>query len=322
LTATVADAFAEGEEGWAEVVKDAGDDPDVTDGVRISSAVRLTHGAGGAEAVILGGEGVGVVTRPGLPLPVGEPAINPVPRDMIRQAIFQAFSDAGLPPQAVTATISAADGENLAKRTLNPRLGIVGGLSILGTTGLVKPFSHEAYTATIDSGLSVAAAAGLDEVVLTTGGKSEKIAMGLRPDLPETAFIQMADFFGYSLSAIGEHDFRRVGVVSFFGKAVKQAQGLDCTHAHRAPMDLSAPANWLAAAGAAPDLVGRVRQANTARHALEIIRAADALDLTAAVGEHLARAVKSRLAPEVAVWVRIIDYDATVLYGRDLEGAA
>jgi cobalt-precorrin-5B (C1)-methyltransferase len=173
----------------ATVIKDAGDDPDVTHRAAIVATVALEAGEG---LRLTGGVGVGVVTRPGLALAVGEPAINPVPRAMIAQAVGEAWREAGRAgAPAVNVEVSVPEGERLAKRTLNPRLGIVGGISILGTTGLVKPFSHEAYTATIESALAVAKAAGLAEVVLTTGRRSEKRAQALRPDLPEQAFVQI-----------------------------------------------------------------------------------------------------------------------------------
>ena len=159
----------------AEVIKDAGDDPDVTNKARIAAEVEISVSQNGSGSLdILGGEGVGQVTKPGLPVEPGNPAINPTPRQMIAKAVRQALAWAAPDKQyCVTVTISVKKGEELARRTLNPRLGVLGGISILGTTGLVKPFSHEAYTETIDLGLSVARAEGVSEAVLTTGGKSE-----------------------------------------------------------------------------------------------------------------------------------------------------
>ena len=302
-------------EARAVVIKDGGDDPDVTHRAAIWARVRLEPGRPGP-ADIIGGTGVGRVTRPGLPIPVGQPAINPVPREMIAAAVeeaLDAISVNGDRP-GVEVEISVPEGESLAKKTLNPRLGIVGGISILGTTGLVKPFSHEAYTATIESGLSVARAAGLSEVVLTTGGRSEKRAMQLRPDLPETAFIQIADFFGFALEEAVRQGFARAGLVSFFGKAVKQAQGLHYTHAHKAPMDLEKLSEWFKAAGAPAELVEEVSRANTARHALEALRENQALYLVTLVGRRMLASAADLAGGGLGLWGKIIDYDGTVLF--------
>lgn len=304
----------------AVVIKDAGDDPDVTNGAAIAATVELTAGGGGVE--IAGGAGVGVVTRPGLPVAVGEAAINPVPRAMIAAALHEAWTLIGHGgPLAARATISVARGQELARRTLNPRLGIVGGISILGTSGLVRPMSHEAYTATIESALSVAAAAGLTEVVLATGGRSEKRAMALRPDLPAQAFVQIADFFGFALERAAALGFTVVGLVSYFGKAVKQAQGLICTHAHRADLDLAPLAQWLAAAGAPPELCAQVATANTARHALEMLAAAGRSELAAVVGPRLLRAARGLMGPGPGLWAAVLDAEGGLLYRGHQEDA-
>ncbi len=305
----------------AVVIKDAGDDPDVTHGAAIVAEVSRPHKAAGERIEIKGGPGVGRITRPGLPLKVGEPAINPVPRQMIRDALRRAWQQAGPGGAlAVEVTISAPAGERLARRTLNPRLGIVGGISILGTTGLVKPFSHEAYTATIESGLSVARAAGQSEAVFSTGGKSEKRARALRPDLPELAFVQIADYFAHALEQAAGQGFKRVGVVSFAGKAIKQAQGLAITHARYAPLKLRVLADWLAAAGAGQELCGQVAAANTARHALDLLREAGALHLLEGVGRRLLAAMRRFGGIHLDLWAMILDYDGEVLFRGSLPG--
>jgi cobalt-precorrin-5B (C1)-methyltransferase len=196
----------------------------------------------------------------------------------------------------------------------------LGGISILGTSGLVKPFSHEAYTETIDLGLSVAKADGVDEVVLTTGGKSEKRAMVLRDDLPDTAFIQIADYFGYALKACAESGMKRVGLVSFFGKAVKQAAGSEYTHAHKAAMDLPALADWLRGDGLKEEIAYKIARANTARQALDILRAEDLLNLVVEVGRRMLRAASGFAGPAMDVWAVILDYDGTVLYSGSKPG--
>jgi cobalt-precorrin-5B (C1)-methyltransferase len=305
----------------ATVIKDAGDDPDVTNGAAIQALVSLPAAAAPG-VVISGGPGVGRVTRPGLPVAVGEPAINPVPREMIEAAVQEAWQTLGTTgqPLAALVEISVPEGERLARRTLNPRLGILGGISILGTTGLVKPFSHEAYTATIDSALAVALAAGQTEVVLTTGGRSEKQAQALRPDLPELCFVQIADFFGHALQQARKQGLGRLGVVCYFGKAIKQAQGLSCTHAHRAPLELLRLAGWLEEAGAEGMLCQAVRQANTARHALEILAQAGRLDLVEIVGRRLLESMALLAGSGPGLWAVILDYEGQVVFRASREG--
>ncbi|NWH05299.1 cobalt-precorrin-5B (C(1))-methyltransferase CbiD [Desulfobacter latus] len=255
----------------AVVVKDAGDDPDITHRARIGAVVGLTDDPGTVQ--ITRGKGVGMVTKPGLEVPPGEPAINPGPRKMIRDAALQVLnayhSNAG-----VSVEIFVENGEVLAEKTLNRRLGIEGGLSILGTTGLVNPLSHEAYTATIRSAMSVARACGCDYVVLTTGRRSERFSQAFFTDLydvhPE-AFIQIGDFFGMSMACLAENKIPNAVLAVFFGKALKMARGF--AHTHAAKSDLTM--DWLA------DLVGdetgnhalarEVLNANTARHAFGMV---------------------------------------------------
>ena len=308
----------------ALVIKDAGDDPDVTNKAGISAEVELRPVVSGQGSLRLrGGQGVGRVTKPGLAVEPGNPAINPTPQEMITRAVRQAL--AWVAPQeeyAVTVTISVARGEELSQRTLNPRLGVLGGISILGTTGLVKPYSHEAYTETIDLGLSVAKAEGADEVVFTTGGKSEKRAMALRPDLPETAFVQIADFFAYALRAGAAAGMAAVGLASFFGKAVKQAAGHDYTHAHKAAMDLPRLAGWLEEAGLPSEAGQEIAGANTARQALDILRGCGRLDLVAQVGRRMLASARGFAGAGPALWVVVLDFDGAVLFSGSQPGEA
>ena len=218
------------------VVKDAGDDPDVTHGAEIGARVRLLPGSG---VRISGGPGVGRVTKPGLDVPPGEPAINPGPRRMITAAVGEALHDHGR-AQAVEIEVFVPAGEEIARRTLNARLGILGGISILGTTGIVRPLSHEAFTATIRAALSVAAAAGAARAVLTTGRRSERFAQALWPELPPEAFVQIGDYFENGLATAAALGLGRVTVAAFFGKAVKMAQGAAHTHAGRVELTLDA----------------------------------------------------------------------------------
>jgi cobalt-precorrin-5B (C1)-methyltransferase len=269
--------------------------------------------AGEKERVrISGGEGVGTVTKPGLEVPLGEAAINPVPRRMITRALTDLLETAGQ-TGGVAAEIFVPQGAARARRTLNARLGIVGGVSILGTTGLVKPLSHDAYTATIDACLAVARAAGLEEAVLTTGRRSERFAQALLPALPAEAFVQIGDFFQESLDMTVARGFRRATLAVFFGKALKMAQGAPHTHASRADLNLRALAGWTAEACGRADLASAVAAANTARHALEILGESRP-PVVAAVGRRVIAAARDFASGAVEIRSVIFDYDGKVIF--------
>jgi cobalt-precorrin-5B (C1)-methyltransferase len=265
-------------DGWAEagVVKDAGDDPDVTHGALVIT--RVARGAPGSGLMFRAGEGVGTVTRPGLALPPGEPAINPVPRRMIAAALAEADAPADL-----LVTVSIPGGALLAQRTLNGRLGIVGGLSILGTTGIVIPFSCAAWIDSIHRGIDVARASGLRHIAGATGTTSEA-AVRVLYDLPETALIEMGDFVGGLLKHLRRHPVPRLTIAGGFAKMSKLGQGLLDLHAKRGAVDFA----WLAAqagqAGADSGLMTAIMQANTAAEVLEHTTAAG-LDLAALVAK-------------------------------------
>jgi len=264
--------FQEGNTSLCSVVKDGGDDPDVTHGAEIGARVRVLGATEGAtEIVFKAGEGVGRVTKPGLPVKVGEPAINPVPRQMIQWAVEEVLDACGADKaQKIEVEIFVTDGEVLAEKTINPRLGIVGGISILGTTGIVRPLSHKAYRETIEAALSVARAAG-DELVFSTGGKSERFARRLLTHLPEESFVQIADFYGFSLKAAAKSGFNKITHAVFMGKLVKMAMGLHYTHASSGNMDLGIVGQIALESGESEELSGRLASANTARHSLEIM---------------------------------------------------
>lgn len=250
------------------VIKDAGDDPDVTNQAEIGARVWFSDAPD--EIIITGGKGVGTITRPGLELPPGEPAINPGPRTMIREAVNDVRKQKEI-EKGVHVEVFVPRGEAIAKRTLNSRLGIVGGISILGTTGVVTPMSHEAYIATIESGLSVAKASGIETVVLTTGRRSERHAQGLFPEMPEAAFIQIGDFFGRSLQLAGEKGLKQVILAAFFGKAVKMAQGAFHTHAATTRLSMEHLTGLVKDICSDKDLPSSVASANTAREAFFMI---------------------------------------------------
>jgi cobalt-precorrin-5B (C1)-methyltransferase len=252
-------------EGWATaaVVKDAGDDPDVTHGALIRVTVR--EAAPGAGVVFRAGAGVGLVTRPGLPIPPGEPAINPVPRQMIRDALaeLRAAPD-------VVVEISIPGGERLAERTLNGRLGIVGGLSVLGTTGVVIPFSCAAWIDSIHRGVDVARAIGLGHVAGATGRTSEQAVQALY-GLEETALLEMGDFVGGMLKYLRAHPVPRVTVAGGVAKMAKLAQGRLDLHSARGAVDMAALA---ALSGGPAALQARMQTANTAAEAFTLAAAA------------------------------------------------
>lgn len=306
--------------GEAAVIKDAGDDPDVTNQAEIGARVWLLDGDGGGEEVVFqGGEGVGRVTKPGLALAVGEPAINPVPRRMIRRSLSQVWEQV-FPGKALRlgVEIFVPRGGELARRTLNPRLGILGGISILGTTGLVKPFSHEAYRATIVAGLKVARAVGLKHIVFSTGGKSESSMQVLLPELPEEAFVQMGDYVRFALKTAGNLRFAEITVGAFFGKAVKIAQGWGHTHASRGLADLKELGRLVLEKTADARLAREVSGANTARQALEILLEAQALPVVAEVGAGMLAALRTYAGPGPKLAVVILDFAGLSLWrGED-----
>lgn len=248
-------------EGWAEVgiVKDAGDDPDVTHGAMI--VTRIAPGLPGNGLVFRAGDGVGTVTRPGLPLPPGEPAINPMPRKMIAAAL----AEAGAPADLVV-TVSIPGGETLATRTLNARLGIVGGLSILGTTGIVIPFSCAAWIDSIHRGIDVARASGLSHIAGSTGSTSEAGVRALY-DLPEPALIEMGDFVGGFLKYLRTHPVPRVTIAGGFAKLSKLAQGRMDLHSKRGAVDLAFLAEQIRALGGSGADIQDVLSANSAMDA-------------------------------------------------------
>ncbi len=253
------------DESFVEIKKDAGDDPDITHGAIVGCKVRLTGNTD--EIKILRGEGIGIVTRPGLAVPVGEPAINPVPKKMIINEITNRLPANFHRGVEVTPYIIA--GEKLAKRTLNPRLGIVGGLSILGTTGIVKPFSAEAYKETIDICLRGSKIEGHERIVLTTGGKSEKFMKELYPDIADICYVQFADFLHYATIKAVEMGFNHLLYGCFFGKLCKWAMGYKYTHAHTRAQNMKLLAELAKKSDLSERFVKFVEKANTAREIFE-----------------------------------------------------
>jgi cobalt-precorrin-5B (C1)-methyltransferase len=259
-------------EGWARagIVKDAGDDPDVTHLALIVS--RVAKGQIGQGVVFKAGEGVGTVTKAGLPIAVGDPAINPVPRQMMRDVVEELARTHGIAPD-VAIEISVPGGAEIAKQTWNPRLGIVGGISILGTTGIVRPFSCSAWIASIHRGIDVIRAEGGRHAAACTGATTEA-AVRARTGLPETSFIDMGDFVGATLKYLRRHPIPRLTLGGGFGKFCKLAQGHLDLHSGRSGLDIGALGRVARDLGASEALASAIGGANTAMEALAMAREA------------------------------------------------
>jgi len=292
-------------DSWAEavVIKDAGDDPDVTDGAHLTARISW-RGEQGFD--LDRGDGVGVVTRPGLGLPVGAPAINEVPRRMISYSVEEILDPK---ERGVRVIISVPGGERMAEKTTNARLGIVGGISILGTTGIVRPFSTAAWAASVVQAIGVMGAQCHKTFVLSTGGLTEKAAMRLLPDLEEVNFVEVGDFTGQAIKRAVENELERCFFVGMAGKISKLAAGVMMTHWTRSKVDNDLLAEITIKAGGSTDLIEEVKGANTARHAYELWRsthldsAPDLLCKQAA--ENLAEYAEGKLE----VHVILVDFD-------------
>nr|WP_228713836.1 cobalt-precorrin-5B (C(1))-methyltransferase [Prauserella endophytica] len=304
-TEELGDGFAS-----AGVIKDAGDDPDVTHGALIVATVRA--GEPGTGVTFRAGPGVGTVTLPGLPLPVGEPAINPVPRRLMTEAVERVCSAHGGTGDVVV-EISIPHGEELARHTWNPRLGILGGLSVLGTTGVVVPYSCSAWIDSIRRGVDVARALGHRHVAGAVGSTSERVVMQLY-GLPETALLDMGDFAGAVLKYLRAHPVPRLTLAGGFAKLSKLAAGYLDLHSKRSQVDLGLLAELAEQAGY-PALRGPILEANTALHALELAHA-EGLALGELVAER-ARRVAADVLGDAPVDVDIVAIDrAGTIVGR------
>jgi cobalt-precorrin-5B (C1)-methyltransferase len=331
------------------VVKEAGDDPDITNGAEIHAAVFLVppdylspqpsppklflplpqregRGEGGVKCeeapfvIIEGGAGIGRVTKPGLAVPPGDWAINPVPRRMITEAIQKVFPRPQS-PVPIHCLISIPNGEELAKKTLNARLGIIGGLSILGTTGIVRPISAQAWTDTIDAAIDVALACGSETVVLSTGRTSEMVAQGklglgtgdwgLGKPFPEEAFVMMGDHVGHALRACARKGVKRVILAGQFAKLLKIACGHEQTHVSSSELDLKHLLAWVSETPHASPLTPHISEAATARGVLEASR--NDPDLIALVCNK-ARQFAENLAHGMKLKVLLAGYGGEVLY--------
>jgi cobalt-precorrin-5B (C1)-methyltransferase len=300
------------------VVKDAGDDPDVTHGAHLTAEVAWGgSGAGGVE--LRAGPGVGRVTLPGLGLPVGGPAITSVPARMIRRAVRE-VTDAAFGPRrpgaAVVVTVSVPGGEAMAARTTNDRLGIVGGISILGTTGIVRPFSTAAWRASVVQQVDVAAAAGHRHLVLSTGGRTDAAARRLLPHLPPVCFVEVGDFTGIALRRAAGAGMARVTFVGMAGKIAKLAAGVLMTHYRRSRVDTGLLAAVAVATGGPAAVVEAATATATARHFAETCVAAGHLAPLAELCRRAAGACAQHVGGALAVEVVMVDFEGAGVVAR------
>jgi cobalt-precorrin-5B (C1)-methyltransferase len=299
----------DGTTATAGVIKDGGDDPDVTHGAEVLVTVRRVDEAG---VHIRGGPGVGTITQPGLELPPGSPAINPVPRRMIAQGVALALG-VEQPNPGVEVTVGIVNGEELAKKTLNARIGVIGGLSVLGTTGIVRPMSTASWRASVVQSIDVAAANSLRHIVLTTGGRSERFAEALYPALPEMAFVQMGIFTGDSLRRAVDRNVPRVTVCGMIGKVAKLAAGQMQTHVAGGGVDVAFLSELAREIGGSEALVTAIAAANTARHVEELVDSAGFPEFYQHVAARAAVCCNAHVGRRLELEVVLFDFDGKVL---------
>jgi len=301
--------------GFAEagIIKDAGDDPDVTHGATIIS--RVEFGPRGSGVLFRAGDGVGTVTKSGLPIPAGEASINPVPRKLMTEVV-EALCDKHSVARDVTITLSVPGGEKIAERTWNPRLGIVGGISILGTTGVVHPFSCSAWIHSIHRGIDVARAEGINHVLGATGSTSETAANSIY-DFPEIAMLDMGDFVGGLLKYLRKNPVPRITLAGGFAKFTKLAQGAMDLHSGRSQVDFDWLAEEAVNCGLTQNMKEPIQSANTAMEVLEITKDTG-IDLTTHIATLAQQKALGMLRGE-AIEVEVIIYarDGTLLARTD-----
>lgn len=284
------------------VIKDAGDDPDVTDGCKVSAVTVIGNEDG--PVTYIGGAGVGKVTCPGLKVSVGEPAINPVPRQMIEQHLRQVIGS-----RQAQVTISVKDGELLAKKTFNPRLGIVGGLSILGTTGIVRPMSEEAMKASLSAELSVRLAK-TKHIVFVPGNSAEE---ALRTLYGALDFVQMSNYVGYMLDEALRMSAKTILIAGFAGKLVKVAADIMNTHSHVADGRRETVCTFAALNGADSQVIQQLYDCRTIQKTIDIIKAAKLEQIWPQLAETAAQKCVLRTGGDINIGVMLLDKDGGVL---------
>jgi cobalt-precorrin-5B (C1)-methyltransferase len=308
VTFALARCQRDGAVALASVIKDAGDDPDCTHGAELVAEVQAKDSPG---VEIRGGAGIAVVTKPGLGLEVGGPAVNPIPRRNITEMVEEELRAAGVP--GVVVTLSVPGGEEMAKKTLNARLGLLGGISILGTSGIVKPYSTAAYKASIVQAIDVARERGHRTLVITTGGKSEAYAMKLHPELPEEAFIQMGDFVGITVRHCARRGLPRAIIVGMIGKLSKMADGKMQTHAAGSEVNMELLAGLAAELGATSVVVDEIRAANTARHVLELCARHGLTGIADLICAKVVQHTTRHAGGALAIAALLVDFDGRLL---------
>ena len=291
------------------VIKDGGDDPDVTHGAEIVVELSFTDKIN--EIEIDGGEGVGIVTKPGLGLELNKAAINPVPKKMINENLREII-DKYLLKKGIKVIISVPKGKELGPKTDNPRIGILNGISILGTSGIVIPFSTASYAASIRQNLDVAIAMGNDTVVLTTGGRSEDFAKKI-VDLPEHCFVQMGDFSGYTIQQCARKEIKKAYVVGFIGKLAKMAAGVKQTHVKGSKVDMNFLADLARKCNANERIIESIKTANTARHVSEIIIENNVNGFFEEICNETYKHMRKHSEEKVPLDVILFDFDGNIL---------
>lgn len=297
------------EKARCSVIKDGGDDPDVTHGAEIIVDLSLTDKKN--EIIIEGGEGVGIVTKPGLGLEINKAAINPVPKKMIIENLREVGENI-LKNHGIQVIISVPKGKELGPKTDNPRIGILHGISILGTSGIVIPFSTASYAASIRQNLDVSIAMGNDTVVLTTGGRSEDFARKII-ELPDHCFVQMGDFSGYTIQQCSKKNIKKAFIVGFIGKLAKMAAGVKQTHVKGSKIDMKFLANLAQNCGANETIIKKILAANTARHVSEIIKENKIEGFFSQICTETYSHMKKLSDDKVSLEVILFDFDGEIL---------
>ena len=309
---SVIEGFTKKQQAHAVVIKDAGDDPDCTHQAHLTVDVKILENQGG-QINLYGGNGVGTITMRGLGLEVGGAAINPVPRKNIIENVREVGADF-LIKHGLEITVSVPDGEAMAKKTLNARLGIIGGISILGTTGIVHPYSTAAFRASVVQGVEVAANQGLDTVVLTTGGRTEKFTIKELPELAQACFVQMGDFLSPALDTAQKVGIKNIIIGGMVGKLTKMAQGEKITHARRNPVNTQLLADIAASIGAENDVCADITANETARYAgerMEELGLSDAFYLE--LSKRVVKTLQERYPDTFNYQVLVCDFDGNKL---------
>ena len=301
--------FNEDGSATCSIIKDAGDDPDCTDKAELTATVKLLESN---EVILIGGKGVATVTQAGLGLEIGTPAINPVPRKNITEMV-QLELQASNKFNGAEVTISVPGGKRMAKETMNERLGLVGGISILGTTGIVRPYSTAAFRASIVQAINLAMHLNYDEVVFTTGGKSEQYAMEIHHHLKVESFIQVGDFIGSSLKSAKKAGIRQINIVGMMGKLSKMADGQTQTHMKGSSVNIPMLAAITSGLGASEEVKAEILKANTARHVLEICSANNLENITEELCKRVVQVMTDFVGGGMDIHCYLVDFGGKLL---------